>query len=75
MSDPFNLFDEFDFHSILPKGTSAKELLWRNLLLDIIRSAFVARSGAGGDTFVAKYNAERVEALALALQALTGEEE
>jgi hypothetical protein len=73
MNIAFNLFEEHDFESLLSEVTSAKERLQRELLLDIIRSDFSARSGAGGDTAVAKYNAERVEALALALQALKEE--
>ena len=73
MNIPFNLFDEYDFETLLPEVTSAKERLQRDLLLDIIRADFSARSGSGGDTAIAQYNVERVEALARALQALKEE--
>jgi hypothetical protein len=71
MTLSFNLFDEHDFASLFPEVKSGKEQLQRDLLLDLIRADFAARSGAGGNTELAKWNVEKVESLAVALQALT----
>jgi hypothetical protein len=71
MTLSFNLFDEYDFASLFPEIKSGKKQLQHDLLLDLIRADFFARSGAGGDTELAKYNVEKVEALAVALQSLT----
>jgi len=73
MTLSFNLFDEHDFASLFPEIKSGQKQLQHDLLLDLIRADFSARSGAGGDPELAKWNVEKVEALAVALQALTEE--
>ena len=73
MTISFNLFEKHDFASLFPEVKSGKEQLQRDLLLDLIQADFSARSGAGGDTEVAKHNVEKVEALAVALQTLKEE--
>ena len=78
MTRSFNLCDEYDFASIFPcKIKSGKEQLQRDLLLDLIRTDFSVRGAATrdwSDVEVDKSNSEKIEALAVALQALKEEE-
>tara|TARA_R100001369_G_scaffold22388_1_gene40784 strand:- start:190 stop:432 length:243 start_codon:yes stop_codon:yes gene_type:complete len=74
----FNLFEENEFNSVFPEPRNGKEVLQRDLFLQLMRSDSLAnRSGrlTKRDEEMIKRAKEEIDALVIALTALKEESE